>query len=302
MRDFFSEDKSYVDSMLALYGDPGVEWQRLVRDAYHALEFTVTMHFLGGHLPARSTVLDAGGGPGRYALALCRAGHRVVLYDVVPTLIDKAKAEFERESPEVRQLCEFGLGDVRDLSDFAEGRFDTTLCLGGCLSHLTDPADRQQAVRELVRVTRPDGLLCVGVVGYLAALRTLVWKFGGTPLTDGAYLQRLRQTGNGIRWHFFRADELRELVQACGVNTIQMVGCEGLSTGLPEATNRLHEEEEKWAPWFELVLRTASEPAVVDMAEHILYIGRVRPGVSGLGAPRRASPRGGFARWLTLSK
>ena len=54
-----------------------------------------------------------------------------------------------------------------------------------------------------------------------------------------------------------------------------MAGCEGLSTGLPEATNRLGEDEAKWRRWVELVLETSAEPAVVDMAEHILYVGRV---------------------------
>lgn len=54
-----------------------------------------------------------------------------------------------------------------------------------------------------------------------------------------------------------------------------MVGCEGLSTGLPEATNTVAEDPTKWKRWVELVLETATEPAIVDMAAHILYIGRV---------------------------
>ena len=36
----------------------------------------------------------------------------------------------------------------------------------------------------------------------------------------------------------------------------------------------LGEDEKKWNRWVELVLRTSAEPAVVDMAEHILNIGR----------------------------
>jgi len=39
-------------------------------------------------------------------------------------------------------------------------------------------------------------------------------------------------------------------------------------------TNRLRGDEAKWSRWFELLLRHASDPAVVDMAEHLLYIGR----------------------------
>jgi hypothetical protein len=54
-----------------------------------------------------------------------------------------------------------------------------------------------------------------------------------------------------------------------------MVGCEGLSTGLSTATNKMAEDPAKWKRWVELVLETATEPAIVDMAAHILYIGRV---------------------------
>lgn len=53
-----------------------------------------------------------------------------------------------------------------------------------------------------------------------------------------------------------------------------MVGCEGLSTGLFEATNTVAEDPAKWERWVELVLETATEPAIVDMAAHILYIGQ----------------------------
>ncbi len=51
------------------------EWERLVKDAYHGLEFRATMACLHDHLPAEGTVLDAGGGPGRYAIELCHRGY-----------------------------------------------------------------------------------------------------------------------------------------------------------------------------------------------------------------------------------
>ena len=60
------------------------EWNRLVMDAYHSLEFLVTMHYLRKHLPETGKVLDAEGGPGRYAIELCRAGYAVILLDIDP--------------------------------------------------------------------------------------------------------------------------------------------------------------------------------------------------------------------------
>ncbi|MFQ5884861.1 MAG: class I SAM-dependent methyltransferase, partial [Thermoplasmata archaeon] len=54
------------------------EWIRLVKDPYHQLEFEITMHFLREHLPKSGKILDAGGGPGRYAIELARMGYQVV--------------------------------------------------------------------------------------------------------------------------------------------------------------------------------------------------------------------------------
>jgi hypothetical protein len=38
------------------------EWRRLIRDAYHRLEFDTTLHFIKKHFPKEGLVLDAGGG------------------------------------------------------------------------------------------------------------------------------------------------------------------------------------------------------------------------------------------------
>ncbi len=264
------------DEIRRRYGeDAEREWNRLAGPAYRRLEFEATMHALRRYLPPSGLVLDAGGGPGRYARELCRAGYKVVLLDLAPALLEKARAVFEGEPSAVRDnLRQCAEGDIRDLSTFALRTFDATLCLGGPLSHIFGAAERAQAMAELVRVTKPGGLVVLSVVGYLAALRTLLWKFRGEHLLDEAYMQRLLDEGTGASWHFFRAEELRRLAEDHGVTTLEVAGCESLSTGLPEATNQLAEDEARWSRWQELVLRYATDPAVADMSEHILYVGR----------------------------
>jgi hypothetical protein len=95
-------------------------------------------------------------------------------------------------------------------------------------------------------------------------------------MTSLIYLDWLpnNNCSSGMMWHWFRANELLELAESQGLITIEMAGCQGLSTGLPEATNRLRDDDDKWQAWVKIVLDTASEPAVVDMADHILYLGR----------------------------
>ena len=66
------------------------EWRRLVRDAYHGLEFQTTLHSLENHLPPNGLILDAGGGPGRYTIELARRGYEVVLLDMTPANLEFA--------------------------------------------------------------------------------------------------------------------------------------------------------------------------------------------------------------------
>lgn len=72
------------------------EWGRLVRDSYHELELSTTLHYLRRYLPPRGLILDAGGGPGRYSIELARRGYRMVLLDFTPELLNKARGNTRR--------------------------------------------------------------------------------------------------------------------------------------------------------------------------------------------------------------
>ena len=256
------------------------EWNRLVKDAYNSLEFLVTMHYLRKHLPETGKILDAGGGPGRYTLELCRAGYDVVLLDIDPTYTAFAEEKIKLEPKSVSsRLVASVVGDVRDLSRFDTNDFDAVLCLGGPLTHISDETERIQATSELVRVAKLGAIVCISVMGYLAMLRTVLSRVSEELIIPQYWELITEGKGNNLvqdnLWHFFRASELQKLAEACGLTTLEMVGCEGLSTGLAEATNTVAEDPAKWERWIELVLETATEPAIVDMAAHILYIGQV---------------------------
>jgi len=260
------------------YKDPEREWHRLVNDPYRSLEFVITMHYIRKHFPSNGKVLDAGGGPGRYSIELCRIGYNVILLDISSGLIAMAKDKFKSESKAVQnRLLEFVEGDIRNLSRFETNHFNAVVCLGGPLTHISNEADRITAMSELVRVTKPGVVVCISVMGYLAMLRTVIMQ-ASDELLDSSQQKLLNQGNNRVGnmvWHFFRADELRNLAESCGLTTLEMAGCEGISTGLPDDTNLLRQNKVKWKRWLDLLLETSTEPAAVDMSEHILYLGRV---------------------------
>jgi SAM-dependent methyltransferase len=259
--------------------DPEREWARLERNPYYRLEFEVTWAALTRWIPQGAKMLDAGGGPGRYSLALCRAGYRVTLFDLSEGLLEKARAEFAGCPSEVAARLEgIDRGDLCDLSRYPNETFDAVVCLGGPLSHMPDEGDRRKAVDEMARVVRPGGLVFLSGVGFLAVQRWMLNNLSDD-LISGEFISFL-ETGNisgatRTTWHFFRAAELRALGESCGLQTLEMRGCQGLSASLETATNRLAAERpDLWQVWHQRILDSSADPALVDTSEHILWIGR----------------------------
>jgi ubiquinone/menaquinone biosynthesis C-methylase UbiE len=75
-----------------------IEWQRLER---HRMEFAITMRALTDYLPPTpQAVLDDGGGPGRYTLALSKLGYQVTLLDLSQHNLNFAQQKaHESENP-----------------------------------------------------------------------------------------------------------------------------------------------------------------------------------------------------------
>ncbi|ORY71961.1 S-adenosyl-L-methionine-dependent methyltransferase [Pseudomassariella vexata] len=99
------------------------------------------------------TILDVGAGSGTISITLARAipdGH-VTATDVKTDILLRAQAISEQEC--VKNI-EFLEADVFKLP-FADGTFDITHC-HQVLCHLKDPWD---ALREMLRVTKPGGLV-----------------------------------------------------------------------------------------------------------------------------------------------
>src|SRR4030042_2641622 len=108
------------------------EWRRLVKDAYHRLEFDTTLHYLDKYLPHSGLILDAGGGPGRYTLEPAKKGYEVVLLDATQAQLDFAKRQVRRFGLRNR-VKEITIGSIVDLSKYNSGTFDAVLCTGGPL-------------------------------------------------------------------------------------------------------------------------------------------------------------------------
>ena len=155
-----------IDPAIESHYGTGYERSRLFPGGNPSLEFVRSMELLDRLLPSPpARLLDVGGGPGSYAAPLARRGFRVHLVDPVPLHVQQAR-QAAGSDPALGFTA--ALGDARELSEPA-GSQDAVL-LFGPLYHLTDTAQRQQALAEAWRVLRPGGRLLAMAVCRFASL------------------------------------------------------------------------------------------------------------------------------------
>lgn len=253
------------------------EWGRLVRDAYHQVEFETTLHFLEKHLPEKGLILDAGGGPGRYTIEFAKRGYEVVLLDLTPANLEFARRQVKRAKlqDKVKHIVE---GSIIDLSRFSDNTFDAVICLGGPLSHILDSQKRARAIAELVRVTKTGSPLFVSVMSRLSLLVIELTLFQHE--IEMPHYKQIRDTGDyegGFGFtacHFFMPEEFRAAFDNKGVKVLEIVGLEGMGSNHRRMVNQLAKNEARWKNWMETHFQYCTHPSVVGMSEHMLIVCR----------------------------
>jgi SAM-dependent methyltransferase len=242
------------------------EWTRFERGITPAPSIAIHTQMLEGFVRPGDRVLDAGCGPGRFTLELLRLGAHVTALDISPGQLELLRSRV----PDVEAV----VGDITDLSPFADGAFDVTVCFGGPLSYVTDRAE--QAVAELARVTKPGGHVLVSVMGLAGAAIHYAGLIADVVRRDGpARSREIVRTGvlpegegyGHLAMRMYLWDELEGLLAPHG----EVV--EGAAAGVlphvaadePEVREILQEFEERFA----------YDPGCRSCGEHLLGVLRV---------------------------
>lgn len=250
------------------------EWQRLER---HRVEFDLTKRYLREYITHPSTILDVGGGPGRYSIFLAGEGHTVTMFELAANNIQIARAKALEAQVVVKDFIH---GNALQLSELVTGEFDVVLCMGP-LYHLTEEADRLKVMQQCVERLKPGGLL---VASFISAYAPIVDCIKGYPeevvkmkdnllrfLDDGRNIVAPDNPGFTTAY-FINPQDIEGFMGSFGLEKLVITAVEGIPGQSEPKINAL--PEEAYQAWLDIIYHTSTNPMTWSTSEHFLYIGR----------------------------
>ncbi|KAM6514359.1 hypothetical protein FALCPG4_015508 [Fusarium falciforme] len=246
------------------------------------LEFEVTMRVIKSCTTSleleRAKVLDIGGGPGRYAIALAKQGHIVTLNDLAEKNLEIAR----RNAENVVEFDAIVHANALEIAQRAplqasQGSFDIVLCLGP-LYHLLATEERATVISNSILMAKPGGYILLAYVTIYAHLRDMArrnptrlakeWDFYQQYLRSGEYTRNI----NTESFHVYAADLDKELQGFKNqVSVERTVSCEGFLgfEGARELANLKDEDMERWV---DVIMQSAEETETSNSADHLLVV------------------------------
>jgi ubiquinone/menaquinone biosynthesis C-methylase UbiE len=246
------------------------EDNRLIRDNSHKVEFITTISLLDKIIRPNSKILDVGAGTGRYSFYFGEKGYSVYALEFTPhnlgIIRDKLKVL------EFRDNVEAAIGDGRDLSRFADNRFDVVLCMGP-MYHLHSDEDRKLCINECLRVLKKDGILAVAYINKHAAYmynvrlnKSFIKETSSKRIIELGCLN-----GDGSdNFYFTSPQEMESMLSSFAIEFVVHAAADGVGHILKDIIDGLDEEEYQY--WIEHHLATCEEPSLLGYSLHGLLV------------------------------
>ena len=254
-----------------------MEWDRLEA---HPFEFLFTTYMMDKYVRPGDTILDIGGGPGRYAVHYARKGCDVTLVDLSQENVALARQKaaengvsFRAEVKNCLHLRELDLGD-----------FDHVFLMGP-LYHLVRQEDRETAVNLALERLKPGGCFygsfILDFAGIIYDLKNgpgyLPQDLGNqsTRLLLDSIVQGTEYSGPAFTSaYFINQKRIEPFMEPFGLEKLHLFGQEGI-LALNEKQVLSYPQEELNL-WIETAKWLLELPEFLAFSEHAMYIGRKR--------------------------
>jgi len=236
------------------------------------VEFLTTMRYIEKYLKPGDRICEIGAGTGRYSHALARRGYRVDAVELVEHNI-----EIFRQNTRPVENVSVIRGNALELSAFLDNQYDITLLLGP-LYHLYNEADKRQAIREALRVTRAGGVIFAAYVISDGCLLDEGFKRGSIPVAeyirDGLLDAKTFAAKSEPKdlFELVRKEDVDALMSVFPVTRLHYVAADGCALFMREAVDAMDDEQ------FRLYLRyhfaTCEREDMLGITSHALDIFR----------------------------
>ena len=254
-----------VKEILENYYSQGKENNRLVQDKAHMVEFLTTTKYIDKYLKTGNKILEIGAGTGRYSIYYAKKGYKVEALELIKSNIKEFKKHID-SSMDIK-ITE---GNALNLSMYKDNEFDITLLLGP-IYHLFSREDKEKAIEEAIRVTKPEGKIFIAYI----TNDIVILSYG---LIKGNLLKLKDVCDENYRVkeipeEIFSAnyvEEFENMMEKFPVKKLHEVAVEGVSEILEEYINKLSEEEYK--VWLDYHLKNCERKDLMGYSSHVLYI------------------------------
>ena len=237
-----------------------------------SVEFLTTMRYIDRYIRPGDRVLEIGAGTGRYSHALARQGYAVDAVELIEHNIDVF-----RNNTQPGENVAITPGNALDLSSFADDTYDITLLLGP-LYHLYTKDDKQQALREAIRVTRPGGIIFAAYVisdgclldeGFLRG-NINVAEYVKTGLLDGETFAAKSEPKD--LFELVRKEDVDELMRDFPTTRLHYVASDGCALLLRDAIDAM--DDEAFALYLDYHFATCERADLLGVTSHALDVFR----------------------------
>lgn len=198
--------------------------------------------------------------------------------------ISRRQLDLARERLAEAKLLEnvegFLEGDIVDLSMLPIDHFDLVVCYGGALSYMCQ--QRERAAAQLLRVTRPGGVLLVSVMSRFGVAANVVRSPSFSILKNPAEHRLFRVIREGdlsgvpsskvpmqhAPMHLYSAEELQALCSKCEV--LELAGSNVSTFEGSPSFEELAADPQAWATAIDVERALNHVPGLVDSGSHII--------------------------------
>ena len=254
--------------------DPEKEWTRLDRQPF---EFILTTWMMDRYIQPGDSVLDIGGGPGRYSVHYAGKGCAVTLADLSEGNVELARRKAAEAGVPITAYAK----NCLELEQLELGQFDHVLLMGP-LYHLREEADRVKAVEIALKHLKPGGKLYVSFILVFAGIlydlqngghivedssNSEVASLFDAVVEGGDYLGPAFTTS-----YFCHQRNVLPFMEQFGLERLHFFGQEGILS--PNCHDILTRDQAEIDQWIVLAKKFLEVPELLACSEHAMYIGR----------------------------